>query len=904
MADLTSRQPLTDGTNRIIDDPATPSAIPGILSWATGTMEAFGNLAEERATRKANKKKEAEKARKLETQAGVMGAVYGAQDDVARNAGRQAVIDDGAKAAADLEAAGELDTPFAQMTMQTLNTTTSAVFEETVTLPEDIIKKVRLAGDEITRVAAAVEQGRMPPISLKTALNTRVRALFDKYPDQAENILDMLGKVPGAKEIVGSELQDVVFDIETERNLRRDKATAEQNYRQEMIKAARTGLGEAALIAGPNGGPMTDEELFVHGIRFTNQQFLLTQAERKADMALKTANLTAAERKEAEETGGQEIVRIISGEIHNDAAPFVQMGQQIAAGLGSDTTGTFTQRFAQLGPLVNSKVQSYVENAVSIAQQKGYKGDLGTLRRDLTAKFQPLMDLFSGDKSVFQANHLALKTMQDKLALNVGQALPVFSALKAAGLPVGDMPGLIEGISRNPDLNKKLMDEVKGFVPEFGDDRASTRLMNIVRILRGETTLAQMSPAAAREGIKVLHSTSVESAKGYIRGLGVSPDTLLNSVGQVTLATRVLSPSSGVGANAFAAAGIGDPNVIRALIKLSGDPAADKAMVTSTISATRAGHANLLQNFRNQKDALNRGKGQYFQIVWDNNSGEYRIDNSKYKAAIATARRFATQGPGQGDKFSRMGGALAESNIANAQVPQEISNFVRGANLSLAAITDLAPHDPTSPKATPLEMRRFYGAGVPTKSMRDDSGQVISSSKELGTMFDKFEKGLEGIKPDVVDVAPAKGTGVGDYASNPDYQRLAPSVQSAAQKHGVPTEILASLINRETGFRSRPGPVITSGSHKGDRAMGLGQVMAKTAAKYLRQFGVTDRSQLNEEQQLELAAMVLADNKRAGGNWKDAISRYFTGVDYARAKKEGRSDGYADVFSYVESIVG
>jgi hypothetical protein len=81
--------------------------------------------------------------------------------------------------------------------------------------------------------------------------------------------------------------------------------------------------------------------------------------------------------------------------------------------------------------------------------------------------------------------------------------------------------------------------------------------------------------------------------------------------------------------------------------------------------------------------------------------------------------------------------------------------------------------------------------------------------------------------------------------------------------------------------------------------MGLGQVMARTAAKY----GVADRSKLNAAEQADLAMQIVADNFKATGNWKDAVSMYFTGVPFAKAVKEGRTDGFNTVLQYVGAIV-
>ena len=888
MADFTSRQPLTDGTNRIIDDPATPSVIPGILGLATGALDSYSKYKDDQTARKAREKKEADEKRTRDAQAGVMGAIYGARDDAAR------VPADPAVSTTD-DINGFSINPVPPTPEFSISGTAGEVFGEELAADPALTKKAQSAGEEVMRVASAVEQGRMPPISLKAALGGRVRALFDQYPDRVEEILDILGKTP-AKDIIFSEMGDVVADIENQRSLRKSEGEATQKYDQSMFEAGMKALGDTAAIAGANGGPMARHEIIAEGIRATTLDYQLTKTEQQSRIALSVANLTAEQVKAQQTETSDEIERIISGDVYNDSAPLIRIAQQVAGGLASDVTGQFAQRWEQLGPLANSRAQSWVEHAVTLAQQKGYKGDVGTLRNNLMAKFKPMLDLFSGDKSVFESNHRALQTLQDKVGINVQQALPVFTALKAAGLAPNEMPGLIEGVSRNPELQKQLRDEVKGFIPEWGRERASTRLMNIVKILRGEATLRQLSPAEARAQMPVLYNTALSHSKDYFRGLGVNPDTVLNSVGEITLATRTLSPSSGVSANALAASGIGDGNVVRSLVKMTNDGGADKEMVTSTISAVRAGHATILNNFQAQRGKLNQSLGQYYEVKWNNQTGEFFIDDSKKRAALAAAQRGGapTRMTGEDAKFARLGGSLAAGNIANAAIPKDMDRFVRGANLSLRAIIDLAPHDPTAPKATPLEMRRFYGANIMPKSMQDEPRAPSSTqTKDMDKLFTSLEKGIEGIKPDPVDV-PAARTNTGgpgsrsvtgvkgqtvsvpaiaeitkSFGSNPNLS----TVQREAQARGIPPELATRLAYVENKFRH--GNTNSAGASGVMQVRGYnpktGEPVHDTEA--LRRFGRRVRD-LTAEENIQLGMDILKRNYDATGSWQKAVERY------------------------------
>ncbi len=82
--------------------------------------------------------------------------------------------------------------------------------------------------------------------------------------------------------------------------------------------------------------------------------------------------------------------------------------------------------------------------------------------------------------------------------------------------------------------------------------------------------------------------------------------------------------------------------------------------------------------------------------------------------------------------------------------------------------------------------------------------------------------------------------------------------------------------------------------------MGLGQVMASTAAAY----GITDRSKLNPAQQADLSMRVLGDNLKRTGNIRDAVAMYHSGTTYDEAARRHLTDGQQSTTDYVDSILG
>jgi hypothetical protein len=88
--------------------------------------------------------------------------------------------------------------------------------------------------------------------------------------------------------------------------------------------------------------------------------------------------------------------------------------------------------------------------------------------------------------------------------------------------------------------------------------------------------------------------------------------------------------------------------------------------------------------------------------------------------------------------------------------------------------------------------------------------------------------------------------------------------------------------------------MITKGSHKGDRAAGLFQIMEKTA----QGLGI-DRNSV--EGNIEGGIKLLAENFARTGNWRDAIAMYHSGVTFDEAKN--RTDGGMKTVDYVARIL-
>ncbi|PRY94307.1 lytic transglycosylase domain-containing protein [Donghicola tyrosinivorans] len=111
--------------------------------------------------------------------------------------------------------------------------------------------------------------------------------------------------------------------------------------------------------------------------------------------------------------------------------------------------------------------------------------------------------------------------------------------------------------------------------------------------------------------------------------------------------------------------------------------------------------------------------------------------------------------------------------------------------------------------------------------------------------------------------------------------------RAAARKHGVPEDLFARLVQRESGWN--PGAV----SHKG--ALGLAQLMPSTA----QLLGVDPK---DPKQNLEGGARYLAEQYREFNDWRLALAAYNAGPQ--AVKKHNGVPPYEETRAYVTAILG
>lgn len=886
MAKLNQRLELTNGTNRVIEDPVPVSGIKAAVEFATEAIGGYVQLKGDIARSKA-----AEKAAKDEKdKASIAYEVAGAEDRTVKAVGSQG--------AASRAAQATLDQPAVDMTPGQFDTGNiqeeDGVFSvKPVTMSPAITTEITRSAQRGMSISAAVEQGRMPPISFNAAMNADFRRLRDKYPDQVPYILKIY-KETGLDANLFTEAKDAQDEHAFERESRQGSLEDARKRDEGYIAAYESAHGAAAVA-------MTREQKIVGGMEIEKLDYELSQADRRRKAVMDDATIDDATKKRMQTDIDDTLATTLGVSIYNDAQPYIREITQVSDALmrNPNDPGAI-QQFQTAGVKANQLVGQWVEKAVTLAQSKGYKGDPEKLRKDLTAKWGPVLDVFRGDFSVVNVNTTALKSMETNFKLTMAQAIPVFTGLKAAGLDPAAMPAVMDAIAKNPELSARLSAEMKGFLTDFGQDRASTHTVNLVKLLRGETSLTYLDPAQAGKVIPTLVNSTLNLSKQYVRDpKSVDGEMILNGAGEIVTNVRALGPSNSVNALFVASNGFASPTVRGALIQSLKDGGVDSTLAKATVQASRAGSAQMLDYYRLQVGDVNKSS-PYFKVAWDNKNGRYALDNSGQVSAVKQARSGASGTPtssyvgGLGVTTSMRSGPSAEQ-LSRLQAPENIRRFINGANMNLDNALEIGRHDETTPNATDIELRNYYGQN---KSLPlEPITKPVDYDKSLNSMLENVDKSLTS----ALDQVSKSGVVLDkDLSKSDNFKAHGPVVVKAAQQYGVPEQIALALVGKESKFNpGARGPVLTKGSHKGDRAEGLGQVMAKTAAAY----GVTDRSSLNPAQQADLSMRILADNYRTSGSWKDAVSMYFSGVGYDQAVKEGRNDGFNSIIQYIGDIL-
>lgn len=895
MAQLTDRMPLTSTTNRIIEDPAPVPVLGEIASFVGNTIEGFAQLKREQATTRAARKKAEDEERDRAVTHEAFNAYYTAEDIVSQSG---------------QTAPAPVGVPVEKLN---INPETGQVFEDKgpVEVTPELQNDLTKSASRLQNVNSAVDQGRMPQVSMSAALTAEFQRLSNKYPGEEEQILDLWKKM-GIDTNLFRPGRDAADQADFEREEAQSAATWTRERRQDLKMKGMISLGPAAE-------GLDDGQLVAHGILAEHSEYVLSQTKTRTEIAAQSANLTEVERKRTFEDSDQTIRTELHKRLFANSGPVITMLQQAAGLLATPDVSTAEQqtRFQLMANRVRALGETSIRNAVQLAMQSGYRGDIKQLENELRINFNTAYETFAGEYSVAQQNHKALNNLKTVLGLEYHEMMPVYMAIKGAGLDPNTMPSVMNGLAENPVFAEQLRNEIKGFNLDWGKDRASERVINIIRLMRGEDTLADWSTERAIREMPNLYRVNENLTDDYVANKGVDANTVVNSLGNMTFAANTLGPSSPTSSYVAAVRTLAG-NAIGSLAKAVTDPSTDKQIVLATIQATRATHAHILNNAQARIAKINQAS-PYFRVQMDQRNGKYIIDDSRLRAAMRQQDKPDSRNPFKAQRESSM---AVHAALKNARVPAEMKQWVTLANESIDAVAQLSKLDPQAPKVPEIAIRRYYGFGVPLPGDAGAPKAVVNPRAETEAVLQNLERtintelgealsaipgivaeGQPRVKVDesgarsttnlrgsVITIPPIQELDT-KFAENPNYQTLVQEAQAA----GIPKEVAVRL-----GFVESGGDYSAGRNAAG--AQGPVQVTAVHNDLSKQMFG-KPVSQLTPQQNIKLGMQVLKNYYNETGSWEEAAMSYI-GRGKANKNLPEPNDGQIYSRNYAQLVAG
>jgi hypothetical protein len=589
-------------------------------------------------------------------------------------------------------------------------------------LTGQIASDTNRAVTDLNNVQLAVSQRRMPAISFNSALNKRFLDLINKFPEQTDTIRKYFNDNG-----LNPSLARTALDEQSGHDAIREEG---EKWGTDMFNKG------AATLAPEMLATMTREQVIAQGAKATNVEYQLDLAKKQADLTLTNKNISEAERKAAEEIRDDTISQTTIVDAWNNSAPIMTALQEGMISIGKLPIAQQQVAFDQLAPKYDQWAGNYKAKAIASAAAAGQSTEsLSALSTTIDTMIQRGRSLWSGDMSVAASNRRALESVTNSIKLSTAEAMPVYFALQQIGMKPDEIAGYSQAIAGNVELQTALQKEIKGFTGEFGKKNASTRLMEIVSILKGQKTLEDFSPEEARTMMPTLYKTSNNYTTMYARGQGdISTDTMLNGLGEMITAARTVSPATAsTNTIKFATGGVARPDVRRALVKALKDPLHND-QAEATITGARAASAQIILSMRNSKVF-----GSYDTRFW-----KLQLDKDDGRAYAVPTGAKARVNPVLGDTGFLIGEVGSRFEQVPAKPPKELLTWAETYNANIVNISELNGIDPNGIKnATPLEVAKYYSLGVVPKSLQQEKQKAANPQKEidniLGTIEDAFD---------------------------------------------------------------------------------------------------------------------------------------------------------------------
>lgn len=684
---------LYEGPDRIFDVPSQPqpTAALHVLDGIAKGISSFSNSVEDY---RQKSRQDAALARQ---------ASKDAQDQGDREATNAAWL-----AAAEVNAGTYGNTNEVVGNTPPSQNTENPVFAGGGPVDKDIAEVASATNEWIKRLGsfeAARTQGRLPGVAKEALV------------DQAG--LDLMKRFPGRESLVGKALQDAGFSNSLFNETVESGAVRKTEF--EARNAARADAMKFAFARlGPAAEGMNDETLVAAGLDLQQKedQFVKTKRQYELESSMRAEGRAVAGEGRTEQTFQKgldaDALRSSANQVY-----LAQMGPVISSYMKlmqEVDAGTDPGKEKTLADL-KLKIQNlHATAANNIAAQVGAKSPdaAEAVRKSFDGQFKTLFTDILDSRNKNYADSLSI--LQNRLAINTAAALPMLSALKAAGIRPDALPVILEEAMNDPKLKESLSREIKGIGDiNFNTDTGRVKLTQLVSILNKNTSLENYNPQQAASLVSKLSGIGTKIGREINLGKLENADYFVTSLGTVVTATNTLTPQSSRQANLAAALAItGNGQTRQALRKViaSGGPESEEAKVV--LLGTRAGAAKTLSNLKRMGT-----KDGYYSIQYNNGRYDISFDQKAWaqNSSAVPSRSFAG-----GMEMSR--GFESSRALPKPAMSSSIRATAATMNSLLDHLVETGDIDSNAPEGKTKEIRDYYAKGKPTTAMLRAQGKT------------------------------------------------------------------------------------------------------------------------------------------------------------------------------------
>lgn len=717
----------------------------------------------------------------------------------------------------------------------------------------------------------AANQGRGAPEALRVRREAMVRELIGRFPGQEYTVLKAL-KEFGVEDTYATKEYDRAekqIDTDIER-----ANMIETEYAKSALELGYGDWGHMSEADKAKTRPLVDQ--------YNRGLAAFKQADQLLELKTKEANLTKAQREEADVQEDKLRVRGFMDTMGPMADAFLKNMEQVFQNPELDDA-TKEKLLTKLGAWGKTELPRAFNQAMGL-----YGAHMEPSSRELvTSQFERMQkaidEMLTGNTSVIQANKRMFDLLTTKMGIDVQKALPFWSYLKNAvgGETLSTL--FTNDVLGNPETIKKLQTEFQ-MAQDLAPGEERLRFNNVIKILKGDGKLVDYTPEEVRQHAPLVLKTMNAMARNDAITNGTDEQShkeFMRTIENTSSVAVEATPQWGVASLKSVAKSLLQPGVFRGLVQTT----KNRDERTEAINA----YQPALQSVYTSLSSVKSGD-KFYDLQWDNTSASWKLKwNGQYQVSGNNANQIvAGLSPVVGGQQTRTkprpsDGAVEQARLLNLIIDRQTAFSRNG-------------WDPTAPaNLTDRERRLYYGQGIPHSGMKEDKkNQPKTAEENVNRMIQEFSAGLnasEYRKGDVADL-PTAADIAKKHEKNPNFAALSPLIEGEAKQIDMPLDVAMRLFDKESGFNP------TAESKAG--AYGPGQITPATAKLY----GVDDIKSLTPEQNVKLAFRILKDNFKKFGNWVDAISAYHSGRSLAAAAAAGASDGLIATKDYVASIAG